>query len=127
MLFMCVAGHINLFLFSSVKFSYPRCTSVSFYHYSFINICLDVLCVVLQLQFLLCAFTVPWTCAWTSNRDPEGLMYLVSGPQGHKFESFWGININNCLIISILLGLWYSSIWKQVKAEGDMYFTFSIR
>jgi hypothetical protein len=61
---------------------------------------------------MICAgcFTVQWT--WTFNTDPEGL-YLGSSPRGRKYELFCGMNINNPLIISILLGMSGSVAWKQ--------------
>jgi len=46
-------------------------------------------------------------------------MYLVSNPQAHKYESVCGVNINNRLIISILLGLPGRSVWKQKQVERE--------
>jgi len=48
-------------------------------------------------------------------------MYLVSNPQAHKYESVCGVNINNRLIISILLGLAGRAVWKQKQVESDIY------
>lgn len=47
-------------------------------------------------------------------------MYLVSNPRAHKYESVCGVNINNCLIISILLGLLGRAVCKQKQAESDI-------
>jgi hypothetical protein len=89
---------------------YVVCTSVLCYRYGFIHVYLYVLYFVVAMIFVE-YFTVQWT--WAFNTDPEGLMYLVSNPPAHKYESFCGMNTNNCLIISILLPISSRGIWEQ--------------
>lgn len=90
------------------------CTSVLCHRYDYIHFYLYIPYFVFAMIFVEC-FTVQWT--WAFNMDPEGLMYLVSNPRGHKYELFCGMNINNCLIISILLGISSLAVRKQKRGE----------
>jgi hypothetical protein len=116
-LIVCINVYFHFFSFIITQFQLCMvCTSVLCYRYDFIHFYLYVPYFIVAVIFVGC-FTVQRI--WAFNTNPEGLMYLVSNPRGHKYELFCGMNINNCLIISILLG-YRVLLYGNRKVESDM-------